>query len=490
MQSFEQLRLSPSTLNALAAMGFETPTPVQGQSIPVLMEDRDLIAQARTGTGKTAAFGIPLVERRLAENWRGVGALVLVPTRELALQVTEELAKIAQGAHLRVVAVYGGVGFGPQANALRGNHPMAVVATPGRLLDHLQQGTVNLDGVRMLVLDEADRMLDMGFLPDVERVLAAVSKDRQTALFSATLPEPIRRLVHKFMHAPQNVKVETDGPTVAPLAEQFRIDIPQHDKARALLALLTKEKPTSTIVFTRTKHLARRLARTLDGAGHRAVALQGNMSQSQRERALGAFRNGQATVLVATDIASRGLDIPDVSHIVNFDLPAEPEAYVHRVGRTARMGRTGRAFTFVQPNQARDLRDVERTAGLQLGAYELGELPPAPPRLAPDAEDRAHMGGRHQGGHRGPPRHQGQRGHGQRRDEGRGPPRQGAQPDRRMGDAPATGYFPPAGGERPLPRQGRGPKGRGPPPRRGGNRGRGAGNDRVRYDPDSGRRDW
>jgi len=483
MQTFEHLRLSPSTLNALAAMGFETPTPVQAQAIPVLMEDRDLIAQARTGTGKTAAFGIPLVERALAETPRGVHSLVLVPTRELALQVADELTHIAKGMPLRVVAVYGGAGFGPQSNALRGDKAIAVVATPGRLLDHVQQGTINLAGVRLLVLDEADRMLDMGFLPDVERILAALPKVRQTALFSATVPEPIRKLVHRFMDAPENVRVETDGPTATPLAEQFRIDVEQHDKARALIGLLTKEQPTSAIVFTRTKHLARRLARQLDAAGHRAVALQGNMSQSQRERALGDFRNGRAKLLVATDIASRGLDIPDVSHVVNYDLPAEPDAYIHRIGRTARMGRTGRAFTFVQRNQGRDLRDVERTAGITLQAFDLGELPPAPPRPADDRRDERHERGHSNGrGHARKPNG----GYSQERREHR-PPRQGAQPDRRSGNAPATGYFPPQGGERPM---FRGPKGRGPPRGRNGPRGRPGRGDRVRYDADSGRRDW
>ncbi|MCA1813558.1 MAG: DEAD/DEAH box helicase [Halobacteriales archaeon] len=375
MSTFASLNLSPITLNALAAMGFETPTPVQSQSIPLLLQGKDLIAQARTGTGKTAAFGIPLVER-LARSGPGVQALVLVPTRELALQVTEELAQLAKGTALRVVPVYGGVGFGKQTEDLRRPGSIVVVATPGRLLDHLQQRTVHLGQVRVLVLDEADRMLDMGFLPDVERILRSLPVQRQTALFSATVPEPIRKLSQRFLRDPASVRVET-GPAATPLAEQFRIDITMAEKGRALQALLEKEKPKAAIVFTRTKHLARRLARNLEKTGWDAVALQGNMSQAQRERAMQAFRDGDANVLVATDIASRGLDIPDVSHIVNYDIPMEPDAYVHRVGRTARMGKSGRAFTFVQPDQQRDLRDVERAAGMQLQAYELGPLPAA-----------------------------------------------------------------------------------------------------------------
>jgi superfamily II DNA/RNA helicase len=429
--SFQTLNLSPTTLRAIADMGYARPTPVQELAIPLLLEGKDLVAQARTGTGKTAAFGIPLVEHAQRRGDHGVVALVLVPTRELALQVSEELAELARGSPLRVAAVYGGVGFQPQVQTLRQHAPLVLVATPGRLLDHLQQRTARLDGVRVLVLDEADRMLDMGFLPDVERILRMLPAQRQTALFSATVPEPIRRLSARFLRAPANVRVE-QGPATVPLTEQFLVQVAMPEKGRALQALLAKERPERAIVFTRTKHLARRLAVQLGRAGWQAVALQGNMSQGQRERALGSFRTGQASVLVATDIASRGLDIPEVSHVVNYDLPNEPDAYVHRVGRTARMGRAGRAFTFVQPDQQRDLRDVERAAGVRLQGYELGELPPAPlpePRPAPRPAPREHRPARAQAGSRG------RDAHGARRVEGspRGRPRDRRGPRRHEG---------------------------------------------------------
>ena len=388
MQNFAELNLSPSTLNAVRHMGFETPTLIQAKSIPELIAGRDLIAQARTGTGKTAAFGIPLVERLGGIHARGVHGLVLVPTRELCLQVGEQLTKLAHGAKLRVVEIYGGVGYGEQTHKLRSNDPVIVVATPGRLVDHIERGNIRLDVVRMLVLDEADRMLDMGFFPDVERIIKLVAKERITALFSATVPEPIRRLSQKFLRNPVTVAVEA-GPTVTADAAQYRIDLQRSQKTQGLLALLRKETPESAIVFTRTKHLARRLARQLDAQGFPSVALQGNMSQPQRERAMESFREAKVKILVATDIASRGLDVAHVSHVVNYDVPMEPEAYVHRVGRTARMGRTGRAFTFVQGDQMRDLAAIERTAGVKLEKYDVGVLPPPVPEGQPLQDDRS-----------------------------------------------------------------------------------------------------
>ena len=401
-QTFAELKISTGTLDAIAAMGYETPSPIQGQAIPPFLQGRDILAQARTGTGKTAAFGIPIAEaaRNLPDPGRNgaIVALVLVPTRELALQVTEELAQIAKGSRIRVIPIYGGVGMGKQNDDLRRGGNQVVVATPGRLLDHMQQGTIRLDRVRQLILDEADRMLDMGFLPDVERILRAVPQQRQTGLFSATVPEPIRRLSSKFLNDPVTVKVEA-GPTATPLAEQFKIFMEKPHKTRALLALLAKEKPEQVIIFTRTKHLAKRLAPQLERSGHKAAALQGNMSQGQRERAMSAFREGTVTVLVATDIASRGIDVPEVSHVVNFDLPDEPEAYVHRIGRTGRMGRTGKAFTFVQSDEHRDLRTIESISGIRMTEYDVGELPPEP-QMPPKAENGFRDNGysRHSGG--------------------------------------------------------------------------------------------
>ncbi|MEA3190817.1 MAG: ATP-dependent helicase RhlE [Thermoplasmata archaeon] len=386
--TFSQFPLSAGTLDAIAAMGYENPSPIQLDAIPHLLAGRDLLGQARTGTGKTAAFGIPLVEKCRTLKNAGVAALILVPTRELCLQVAQELSEIAKASGLRIVTVYGGVGMGNQtAELTRHGGTILLVATPGRLLDHVQQGTARLEKVKFLILDEADRMLDMGFLPDMERVLRAVPKVRQTMLFSATVPEPIRRLTSKFLTDPVTVKVEA-GPTATPLCEQFKVHLEKTQKTRALLALLAKEKPERTIVFTRTKHLAKRLAPQLSKAGHNAVALQGNMSQNQRERSMQAFRDGEATLLVATDVASRGIDVPEVSHVVNYDLPDEPEAYVHRIGRTGRMGRTGRSFTFVQSDEHRDLKNIERISGTQMAQFDVGELPPEPPQVVPERRER------------------------------------------------------------------------------------------------------
>jgi ATP-dependent RNA helicase RhlE len=364
-------------MDAVAAMGYETPSPVQAQAIPPMLQGHDLLGQARTGTGKTAAFGIPLVEKLRSVMNGGMAALILVPTRELALQVTEELVSIAKGSPLKVYPIYGGAGMGRQTDDLRRGGTQIVVATPGRLLDHMQQGNARLDKIKILILDEADRMLDMGFIRDMEKILRAVPPVRQTALFSATVPDDIRRLSQKFLKDPVTVRVEA-GPQATPLAEQFKIFLEKSQKTRGLLALLAKEKPERAIVFTRTKHQAKRIARQLVGQGHPAVALQGNMSQNQRERAMEDFRQGKATLMVATDVASRGIDVPEMSHVVNYDIPTVPEDYVHRIGRTGRMGRTGRAFTFIQSDEHHDLKLIERTAGSAMAPFDIGELPAEP----------------------------------------------------------------------------------------------------------------
>lgn len=452
MTDFGQLNLRPTTLKAVEALGFQAATDIQTKAIPELIAGRDLIAQARTGTGKTAAFGIPLVERLGEKTMRGVHGLVLVPTRELCLQVTEQLVKLARGTRLRFVPIYGGVGFGRQTEDLRSHDPIVVVATPGRLLDHLQRGSFKLDDARMLILDEADRMLDMGFWPDVQRIMQLLPRERQTAMFSATVPDPIRQMSQRFLRNPVTVRVE-EGPQATPNAEQFRIDLQRSQKTQGLLALFKKEDPESAIVFTRTKHLARRLAQQLDRSGFRAVALQGNMSQPQRERAMESFREAEVRILVATDIASRGLDVPHVSHVVNYDVPMEPEAYVHRIGRTARMGRTGRAFTFVQGDQLRDLAAIERTAGIKLERFDVGELPPPPPEVPrgnerEDPRGPRNYGDRSQGrartGHGGGNRYQGGRQGGGRPQGGNRRFRDNTQPQSRREEprqAPAANGF-------------------------------------------------
>ncbi len=427
--SFTAMKLSPGTLDAVAAMGYESPSPIQAQGIPVFLEGRDLLAQARTGTGKTAAFGIPIVEALRHGHDAGVLGLILVPTRELAAQVAAELAQIAKGSRLRIITVFGGVGFGKQTEELRRGGASILVATPGRLLDLAGQGIARLDRIRHLILDEADRMLDMGFLPDMERVLRLVPQKRQTGLFSATVPEPIRRLTARFLKDPVSIRIE-QGPTATPAAEQFKSHVEKSLKVRALLKVLQDEKPEQVMVFTRTKHVAKRLARNLEAWGFPAVALQGNMSQNARERSMEAFRKGTAKILVATDIASRGIDVVQVSHVINFDLPDEPEAYVHRIGRTGRMGRTGRAFTFVQSDEQRDMRTIEQLAGTRIQLLSLGELPPEPAVVKPTAQapsspghGRRHGPGHHakkqadgeggrSGGHHGPRSHGASRGRG------------------------------------------------------------------------------
>jgi ATP-dependent RNA helicase DeaD len=377
MQNFEELALQASTLAALRRMNYATPTPVQAQAIPALLEGKDVLAQARTGTGKTAAFGVPLIDGLVQYGGSGPIALILVPTRELALQVTDVLEQLAHGTKIKVVPVFGGTGYNNQQRALQWTNPLIVVATPGRLLDHMTRRTIRIDGIVFLVLDEADRMLDMGFRPDVERILKQLPKDRQTSLFSATIPNEIAEISRRFMQSPVKIRIES-GPQSTPDAEQFKLHVPGGQRAAALEKLLHAEKPDRAIVFTRTKHRAKRLAKALSQGGWKAVALQGNMTQGQRERALEAFRSGDAHLLVATDVASRGLDVPEVTHVVNFDVPVEPEAYVHRIGRTARNGRKGKAITFVGPEDAHELRALESVGGVKLRAYAFPSIETAP----------------------------------------------------------------------------------------------------------------
>ncbi len=379
---FEQFPLKDGTLNAIAAMGYETATPIQAEAIGPLLEKKDVVGQARTGTGKTAAFGIPMVDA-LRDETKHVVGLILVPTRELAIQVTEVLTDLTKASRLNVVAVYGGAGFQAQTAALGAKGAKIVVATPGRLLDLVQRGDLLLDRVKFLVLDEADRMLDMGFVHDMRRIRKLLPIRVQTALFTATLPGTVEKLVSEFTNKPVRIKTD-DGETTVPKAEQFVMHVEKAAKQDTLLHLLHAETPERGVVFTRTKHLAKRLAQRLSKNGWSAVALQGNMTQNQRERAMEAFRNGDARLLVATDVAARGLDVPGITHVVNFDIPDEDQ-YVHRVGRTARNGASGRAFTFVQSDERKDLKAVERFAGRVLEKHHVTvtEEPPEGPDDAP-----------------------------------------------------------------------------------------------------------
>ncbi|MGB0651756.1 MAG: DEAD/DEAH box helicase [Thermoplasmatota archaeon] len=383
-------------MDAIVAMGYEEPTPIQAQAIPPMLEGRDVVGQARTGTGKTAAFGIPLVDR-LRDHARedGVHGLVLLPTRELAIQVAEVLTDLAKKSGLSIVPIYGGVGFGKQLSDMDRRGSKILVACPGRLLDLVDRGVVDLSGVKVWVLDEADRMLDMGFVRDMRKVEALVPKDRHTALFSATFPKEVQSLVREFTRDAVRIAVG-DGEATVPQIDQYHARVEKPAKTNALLHLLHEEQPARGIVFTRTKHLAKRLSKKLVTKGWSAVALQGNMSQGQRERAMGAFRNGSARILVATDVAARGLDVSGVTHVVNFDLPDE-DSYVHRVGRTARNGAEGIAFTFVQSDEVKDFKAICRHIDRQVERFEAvtdEETPDGPdPKSDPAPPPQQNQGG-------------------------------------------------------------------------------------------------
>ncbi|HQP93646.1 MAG TPA: DEAD/DEAH box helicase [Thermoanaerobaculia bacterium] len=363
--SFSTFALHPSLLRAIADLGFTRPTPIQREAIPAALAGRDLVGGAMTGSGKTAAFALPVLQRLLATPGRGPRALVLAPTRELAQQILEVFTALARHTRLTAAAIYGGVGMEPQERALRRGVDV-LVACPGRLLDHLQHPYADLSRLAVVVLDEADRMLDMGFLPDLKRVLARVPPGAQKLLFSATLPAPIRELASQLLRAP--VAVEVAG-TAAPATGVRQTVFPvRQDLKAALLVALLREEPGigSALVFTRTKHRANRLADQLGRQGIPAERVHGNRSQAQRTAALAGFRSGRYRVLVATDVAARGLDIEALSHVVNFDVPAVAEDYIHRVGRTARNGATGEAFTFVAPEEQSDLGAIERAVGRRL----------------------------------------------------------------------------------------------------------------------------
>jgi ATP-dependent RNA helicase RhlE len=360
---FSPFNLDPKLRRGIAAAGFTQPRPIQIEAVPAALEGRDVLGLAQTGTGKTAAFALPVLERMLQAPKPGPRALVVAPTRELAAQISAEIESLARFTRIRVATVFGGVSAHRQRAALS-RRPEILVACPGRLLDLLQQGAVRLDRIEILILDEADHMFDMGFLPDIRRVLASLPRDRQNLLFSATMPNEIRRLANQILHAPKVIDVAHKRPlstiehTLYPVDSVQKLDLLRH--------LLGEVQSASAIVFTRTKHRARKLARQLSSSGYRAVALQGNMSQGQRERAMNGFRKRRFEVLVATDIAARGLDVQQVSHVVNFDMPNTADAYTHRIGRTGRADRQGKAYTFVTADDHRMVTQVERRIGSKI----------------------------------------------------------------------------------------------------------------------------
>jgi ATP-dependent RNA helicase RhlE len=361
IRSFDELPLSAPMLEAVARTGYITPTPIQARAIGIALDGRDLIGCAQTGTGKTAAFAIPTIERLCATRpGAGARALVLAPTRELALQITETFAALGGARGLRTVTLIGGEAMGPQLAGLA-RRPDVLVATPGRLLDHLERRGALLSSVRIVVLDEADRMLDMGFEPQVSRILAVTPLDRQTLCFSATMPAAVERLVRKHLSQPERIEVGAAAKPVAAVTQ--RLYSTRHDDKTPLLLRLLGEDHGQTLVFTRTKHRADRLARAVAAAGHRVTRLHADRTMSQRREALDGFRAGRYRVLVATDIAARGIDVPEIAHVVNFDLPHTAEDYIHRIGRTARAEATGRATSFATPEDREQLHAIERHLG-------------------------------------------------------------------------------------------------------------------------------
>jgi ATP-dependent RNA helicase RhlE len=430
--SFASLPLHPKLKAGIRELGYHTPTPIQRHTIPDAVGGRDLIGTAQTGTGKTAAFLLPILERLLEQPTGRIHALVLTPTRELALQADGFLKKLGRHTPLRGIAVYGGVGMQDQERGLRGGAEI-VVATPGRLLDHMSRGYVDFRQLRILVLDEADRMLDMGFLPDVRRILRELPVARQTMLFSATMPPEVVRLARDFLTDPKTVHVPATTAAAVGVSH-LALPVPQHLKGALLRELLADTTMTSVLVFTRTKHRADRLARQLFDWRIDAAVIHGDRSQAQRVKALEGFRSGHHRLLVATDIAARGLDVEGVSHVVNFDVPNEPDVYIHRVGRTARAHKFGDAFTLVSREEEDDFDRIEQRLNIKIRRATIPGFAynqAAPPREARSSGYGPRRGGGGGGDRRrsgGPPR--------DRRGPPRGGRRGGPPPRGRSGDEP------------------------------------------------------
>ena len=397
--SFSELELVEPIQRALRAENYERPTPIQAQAIPHLLAGRDLLGIAQTGTGKTAAFALPILQRlaanRVPAPRNSMHALVLTPTRELALQIADSFRAYGRHLGLRTAGIFGGVGQGPQVDALRRGIDI-LVATPGRLLDLRQQGHVRFDAVTVFVLDEADRMLDMGFIHDIRRIVPLLPKTRQSLLFSATMPDEIGRLVPTLLRDPVRVEVTPAATTVERIDQ--RVMFVDAGQKRALLASLLGDKAIArALVFTRTKHGANRVAEGLPKGGIHAEAIHGNKSQGARQRALGNFRDGRTRVLVATDIAARGIDIDGITHVINFELPNVPESYVHRIGRTARAGATGVAISFCDHGEKAYLRDIEKVTRQKIAVAEHGFRSAGPVANANGARPHAHNGHGHNG---------------------------------------------------------------------------------------------
>jgi ATP-dependent RNA helicase RhlE len=386
--SFDRFNLDARLIHAIQDAGFEAPTPIQAQAIPVAMTSRDVIGTAQTGTGKTAAFVLPILQHLLRTTGkRGHRALIICPTRELAEQINDTIEALARHASVRSATIYGGVAMGPQEDALRAGVPI-LVACPGRLLDHVAQKGVDFSQIDHLVLDEADRMFDMGFLPQVKKIIALLPQKRQTMLFSATMPKEVEALAHQVLRNPQRINIGVQKPATTVAHAMY--PVASHLKTKLLLELIARTNAFSMLVFTRTKHRADRLARVITKAGFEAAPLHGDRSQNQRQRALDSFKRGKVQVLVATDIASRGIDVESVSHVINFDVPGSPEDYIHRIGRTGRAERSGDAFTLITPEDGELVQDIERTIGKSIERKKIDNFDynATAPELAPQGGGR------------------------------------------------------------------------------------------------------
>jgi ATP-dependent RNA helicase RhlE len=361
--SFSSFKLHPKIAAGVTELGYKTPTPVQVQAIPPVLAGKDVMGLAQTGTGKTAAFVLPILERLLPGQRGRVRSLIIAPTRELAEQIHVSIGELGRNTHLRSCTIYGGVSVSPQIQKLRAGVDV-VVACPGRLLDHLNQKTIDLSRLEVLVLDEADRMFDMGFLPDIRRIIKQLPLRRQTLMFSATMPDDIRKLTDEVLHDPVTVKIGHTAP--ANTVSHALYPVEQHLKTGLLMELLKQTDTESILIFTRTKYRAKRIGQQLEKAGYKAASLQGNLSQNRRQDALDGFRNGSYQILVATDIAARGIDVLSISHVINYDMPDTTDAYTHRIGRTGRAAKTGDAFTFVTQEDEPLVKSIERVLGSKI----------------------------------------------------------------------------------------------------------------------------
>lgn len=355
---FSELGLNDELLKAIKRSGFEEATPIQEQTIPLALAGKDVIGQAQTGTGKTAAFALPILQN-LDKHNKTIQALIIEPTRELAIQTQEELFRLGRDEKARVQVVYGGADIGRQIRSLKNHVPAILVGTPGRLLDHLKRKTINLEGVNTIVLDEADEMLDMGFIQDIESILSYVKNRSQTLLFSATMPKPILRISEKFMHDPEIVRIKTKELT-ADLIDQYYVRCKDAEKFNIMCRLIDVESPDLAVIFVRTKRRVDEVTRGLQARGYNAAGIHGDLSQARRISVLKRFRAGKLDILVATDVAARGLDISGVTHVYNYDIPQDPDSYVHRIGRTGRAGQNGSSITFVTPNELGYMRTIEQ----------------------------------------------------------------------------------------------------------------------------------